>query len=766
MKKTKLILITVLVSVILLACLGCLGYFGAKTVRRTRLRMAARSAFAAEEWKKAEKLLTEYVGKDPDSEEDIVRLAQVYRHFGNTGEEMHSWYKASALNPLKPEYWDSYTECAMNARDFGHLYSSLGRKLVLNADLAPKDRIRYLICAVMTKRIKEAEKFYGETIKADPEAFKKDDLGRFAEFLVVSDRQAPVERTNFINDGMKSDDPVVRLESILRYLVDLEMSDEDEDSVFEQEETMLKEALALNRYAVIPILANVYFFRLRFSSVIEIAEPYLADIENAMLSIFYAESCVYAGQSEKLKSLAEKTGTLGLKYRLLSSYFEALYDFSQGMEKSDDLAKHMQETSGAVKTDLSNLINLQIALNSDDMEKMCVSLETIMRNPPFYNIRERACTAVRHYMVAKIGEKPELAEDTRMIKLAHLLSTVDKADPLLMRIRISDLRKKNMLSSQILQENLDVFPVDPYLLQVAAEYELFTNGDPEKCIEYTERFYALKDEKRSSTFDLLHMLALELSGKIDEATKEYTALVDNTEMDREILYRYFRFCIDHERQAELSKMAARLSSSDVPDLKALAPFFRAEELFLQEKKDEALSVLESAKTDNPDFALRAASLFSSYDKLDQALSRYLALVGKHSDQKLVLADIAEVYLAKGMKPKALSYAKQAWETNHDDGIGQFVYAKMLVANGLYQDANKALIIPRRKIELPGEVRGLWTDIMLHCVREDIEKEQFRRALDRTNHYLTLFPDDATFLEFKARAEQELKKQQDSQKNEQ
>ncbi len=766
MKKTRIILSIILISVVLLACLGCLGYFGVKTLRRSHLRVSAREAFAAGDWKKAEKLLTEYVGKDPDSEEDYVRLAQVYNHFGNTDEEMDCWYRACVLNPLKPEYWDNYTGCALNARNFAHLYATLSRKALLNNELPPKDEHLYLICSVMTNHGKDAEKQYETMLKKNPDAFQQGDLARFAEFLVTFSKHTDVERRSFLDEFMKSDDSFVRLESILQYLVDLRLSGEDEDTIFEQEETMLKDAVALNRFAATPFLGSLYFARLKFSSVIEIAEPYLADIANIPLSIVYAESCVYCAQPEKLKPLAEKFRTLGTMHKLLASYFDALLDFSQGLEKNDDLAKHMQEAGGAVQTDLANLINLQIALNNDNPEQIVSSLEMILKNPLFYNLQERARTAVRYYLGSKIGENPELAEDLRMVKLVQLISGPDKMDPFLMRITISDLHRRNLLTRQIIQENLEAFPLDPYLLQVAAEYELFS-GDPEQCLEYVERFYGLEGEKRSNIFDFLHMLALELSGRIDEAAKEYTALVDNTEMDRGVLYRYFRFCIDHERMDELSKMADRLDASDVPALKALAPFFRAESLFLQGKKDEALSQLGTAKTEHPDFALRAANLFSTYDVLDEALSRYLALLGKHPDSRLILANIAEVYLAKGMKPEALSYAKQAWETNQDDRIGQFVYAKMLAANGQYQDAERTLIIPHRKVEMPeDEVRELWTDIMLHCVREDIEKEQFRRALDRTNHYLILFPDDAAFLEFKARAEQELKKQQDSRKNEQ
>ncbi len=765
MNKTKLILAIVTVLVILLACLGFLGYFGVKSMRRTHLRMEAREAYAAEDWKRAEKLLNEYVEKDHDSEEDLVLLANVYRHFGDTEKEMRCWARASMLNPLKTEYWDIYTECAMNARSFGHLYSSLSHKALFNAELAPRDQALYLICMFMTNRVKDAEQYYERILKEDPEAFQRDDLGRFAEFLITYKKHTLEEHAAFIEYGIQSDDPVVRLESILFLVAGLTFSNEDEDAVLEQKETMLKEAVALNWFAATPLLADFYFTQLKFNSVIEIAEPYLADIEDLLLSVLYAESCVYAVHPEKLIPLIEHFRSLGRKYRMQVSYFEALYDFSQGAEDNDELSKHMQELGAAAQTDLANLINLQVSLNNDNVEKICSSLETIMKNPPFYDLQERARSAVRHYLGRKIEEDPSLARDPRMVKLVQFISRPDEKDPFLMRITVSDLNRRNVLNRQIIQENLDAFPLDPYLLQVAAEFELF-NGNPEQCLEYTERFYTLKEEKRFNAFDLLHMLALELMGKIDEATKEYTALVDNNEMDRKILYRYFRFCIDHERQAELSAMADRLEASSVPDLKALAPFFRAEGLLLQGKTEEALSMLESAQTDHVDFALRAANLFTSFDKLDQALSRYLALVDKHPDKLLVFANIAEVYLAREMKEEALSYAERAWETNPDNGLGQFVYAKMLAANGRYQDAERVLRVPHRKVELSEEVRELWTDIILHCVQDDLDNHRLTRVLERANHYLILYPDDFTFQDFKARVERELKAESDSRNPEQ
>ena len=762
--KTKIILVVILISVVLLTCLGFLGYFGVKTMRRSLLRVEAREAFAAEDWKKAEKLLSEYVQKDPNSEEDYVRLAQVYRHFGDTNREMLCWYRASSLNPLKPEYRDAYTASAMNARDFWHLYTSLSRRIRLGENLSSKDQMLYLICAVMTNRAKDAEQSYARMIKADPESFRQNDLARYAEFLVTTNKLTESERSLFIEQGLQSDDSFVRLESILFYLGGLRSSGQDADSIDEQMVSMLKQAAGFNRFAGTPYLANYYFSRFKFNSVIEVLEPFLEDIEHFPMSILYAESCVYRAKPEKLKTLADRYRTLGQKYRLLVSYFDALYDFSQGTGNNDNLAKNMQKVGEIVQSPLANLIKLQIALNNDTLENICNIFETIMKTPPFYDLHERARSAVHHYLRNKINKDPELAGDARIVRLAQLLLMLGSQDPLLMRITISDLFKKKLLTRQILEENLDAFPEDPYLLQVAAEFELF-NGELERCLEYIERFCAL-DVESSTSFALLHMLALELTGKIDEAAEEYAALVDNNEMTPKILYRYFEFCIRNERRAELSVMADRLEASSVPEVKALTPFFRAEELFHQEKKEEALDLLETAQTDQPDFALYAADKFSSCGRVDQALSRYLALVGKQADQRVVLANIAEIQMARGKKDEALSYAKQSWETDQDNGIGQFVYAQMLAVNGRYQDAEKVLKIPNRAIEMSNGVKELWTDIMLHCVREDLAKRSFQSALDRAKHYLILFPDDATFLEFKTHAEQELKKAQNSRNPEQ
>ena len=758
MKKIQIVLAVITGLIVLASCLGLFGYFGMKMMKQSRQRMEARAAFDAKDWKKAEKLLKAYVSEDLDSEEDFVRLAQVYRHLGNTEEEMRCWGRASELNPLKPEYRDDYLACALGARAFRHLQTTLSHKLSLNVDLSPKEKMLYLISAVITMREKDAEQFYSVMLADDPLVFHRSDLGRLAEFLVTYRQLDPDDRKSFLKYGVESDDSFVRQETILFSLADLEWTGGDVETVLKKKEAMLKQIAGMNRFIGVPLLADFYFGMLKFGTVIELAEPYLADIDDVLLSIIYAESCVYGAQQEKLLPLIDHFRDLGRMYRTQLSYFEALYDFTQGEEKGDELAARMREVGSAAQTDLANLINLQLALNNDNLEKVRNSLEAIMRNAPFYDLQDRARASVRHYLGTKIEADPELVNDSMMARLAQLISTPEVKDAFLMRLIIADMGRRNVLSEQTIQENLADYPFDPYLLQVAAEFELF-NGHPDLCIEYTERYFSLNLERRSTNFDLLHMLAQELSGNIDEATKEYTALVDNSEMDRGILYRYFRFCIQHGRTKELDKMAERLGSSSVQGLKELAPYFHAEVLFSQKKTEEALDLLETADTDCLDFVFHAANMFTAHERLDQALSRYRSLVGTYPDQRLVLANMAEAYLAKEMKAEALSCAERAWEDDPDDQFVQFIYAKMLAANGRYQAAERVLRIPYRHIELPDTIRELWTDIMVHCVQEDFENRLYLHALDRANHYLVLFPGDIMFQEYKARAEEEFRQEE-------
>ncbi len=112
--KRKTFAIIVL-GLVLLASLFACGYYGVKTLRRTRLRRAAMTAYENKEYILAERLLRQYVQKDPNAEAEYVALANIYREFGNTGMEAQMWNTASSLNPLSVEYRENLLNAAARA---------------------------------------------------------------------------------------------------------------------------------------------------------------------------------------------------------------------------------------------------------------------------------------------------------------------------------------------------------------------------------------------------------------------------------------------------------------------------------------------------------------------------------------------------------------------------------------------------------------------------------------------------------------------------
>ena len=124
----KTIAIIVLGIVLLTSLLVC-GFFGVKTVRRTRLRRAGMEAYEKKDYILAERLLLQYISKDPNAEKEFAALANIYHEFGNTGMEAQMWQSASALNPLNTEYHEKMLTSAVQSSNYTLLHGILGRKV-------------------------------------------------------------------------------------------------------------------------------------------------------------------------------------------------------------------------------------------------------------------------------------------------------------------------------------------------------------------------------------------------------------------------------------------------------------------------------------------------------------------------------------------------------------------------------------------------------------------------------------------------------------
>ena len=135
----------IILGAVLLASLLAGGYFGVKTVRRTRLRHAAMAAYEKKEYVLAERLLRQYLGKDPNAEAEVVALANIYHEFGDAGKEAQMWQTAGSLNPLNREYRENMLTSAMRSASYGLLYSALGRKTKMGEQLSDRELCLYVI---------------------------------------------------------------------------------------------------------------------------------------------------------------------------------------------------------------------------------------------------------------------------------------------------------------------------------------------------------------------------------------------------------------------------------------------------------------------------------------------------------------------------------------------------------------------------------------------------------------------------------------------
>ena len=278
----KIIALIVLGFVLIATLLAC-GYFGVKTVRRVRLRRAAMTAYENKDYLLAERLLNAYTRQDPNAEAEFVALANIYHEFGNAGMEAQMWQTASSLNPLNKEYYENMLTSAVRAASYPLLHGILGRKVRGNEELTDQELYLFVISSYRAGYQKDGDDAYQKAVKADPEAFHKNELGRMAEFMATYPNLSEGERDAFLYQAMKSEDPVIRFEALYIAFRRLEQRNGDDAEY----ESMLKQLVETNYFAGTPLLVDYYFSKYRFDDLSEVLEPYIKNIDDMYLYLIY-----------------------------------------------------------------------------------------------------------------------------------------------------------------------------------------------------------------------------------------------------------------------------------------------------------------------------------------------------------------------------------------------------------------------------------------------------------------------------------------------
>ena len=767
--KRKTFAIIVLGLILLASLLAC-GYFGVKTIRRSRLRRAAMTAYENKEYILAERLLRQYVQKDPNAEAEFAALADIYHEFGNLGMEAQMWQTAYSLNPLKQEYYENLMTGAVNAANYQLLYSVLGRKAKAGEALTGRELYLLVLSACRSGHQKDADTVLKQAVKADPEAFHQNELGRLAEFMVKYDSLSDSERGTYLAGAVRSEDPLIRLEAILCSVRRIRQQDGTDRA--EEIEALLKQAVETNYYVGTLYLADFLFSQCRFSDVIGILEPYQKKIDDINLYLLYAEGCAFEQKLDELKALAQKLRRKAGAFSILADYCDILIAYLE--DDGAKLSAAVRKSGNIIISPLSRFIRLRVAMMNGSSDEVRSVAREIFSSPPFHDLHKRALLLCMDYLAGEM-EKPDNGKDlSQMADLAKILSGYLQDNPMLAEIILLDQYKKGLANEADLTAALAKFPEDAIIIRIAAEYLVF-HGKAEQALPMLEQVLAAVKEAKEEPdrdFLFLYMLALDQLERYDEAAVIFHSLVEQSEFNLELLHQYFQFCVENERVAEMTSMADQLGTLNDGKLEHFAKFFRAASLLVpedddedvdEEKENEALDLLASTPTGDPDFTFYAANTLCQYDRLDEAEAKYKAILKSFRLPALIYVNLSELNHARGDEAKALENAKQAFGLEKNSMLPAFVYAQRLSEAGKYEEAVAALNFPRRAVTYREDIVALWADCMRQVIEKTIASAKYQQAEELCKHLLIIVPEDEFGLENLEKVQRKLHPKKDLEK---
>ena len=733
------ILILLGFAIVILICIGACFFYAFKDIGKYRHYAKASALYEAGDYEGAKELFIKVIGEDPNKEEAVAAMADIYRHFGDWANEAFFRQRLMRLNLLNPDYAADYMKAAFRARNFTSIYSLLNLKVMENPELPPEEGAMYLVSALLSGHAQGGKTFYTARKRERRDYFSSTEIGRLAELLLTASELDEKKANTLIKslDGIR--DPQIRFETI-NVLLHFYSNQDDPESEATMEK-LLSQAVELNNYAGAPMMADFYFSRGRFDETIRICEEYLKTKMNAQMPIFFGESCVLSGQAERIRPLADRIrGLRGRQSKTLAAYLDALSAFCG--EDFPNMRTLLLEAGSSIETPLSLLMRFHLAVLNDSPKEVLLSLRSIMRKP-FLDFQMRAGSAAMIYLLTKFDNGVPDADTLQdYAEIAALIQASDERSSFLQRIILLDHRNRGILKEDELLAALERYPDDFVMLRIAAEYYL-RNGQPERAMDFISAYNELQDVPDRSFIAVLHVLALAELGREQEAEKEFRALLE-ADGGETLLYPYYSFCIESGLADALKSLASWLETlPKASPARSALPFVRAEILFADPAtKDRALDLFEKSEADDPRFVFHAATRLAKAGRLDAAFKRYLAVRDTAPDKALVDINLSELYFGRGEKDAALASARSAWQEARNSLLARYTYGKRLFELGQYAEVLDVLDFPHYKASFPEEMLNLWEKCIRECIKADFDAGRYGTAQEKARQLVTYFPRDS------------------------
>jgi len=724
---------------VFLICMFSSFFYALKDIGKYKYYSRAREVFASGDYEEAKELFIKVISDDPNKEDAIKAMAQIYHHYGDWANEAFFRQRLVRLNPLNQEYYHDFLKAAFRARNFGTLYSILNLKVMEDPELPPEEGALYLIAALHSEHVSVGKAYHADRIKRNPKYFSDTEYGRYAELLLKSSEINQDKARSIIASLPDIKDEQIRFETINTLLYFLAKQGKRESD--EQMEKLLLESVELNEFAGAPMLADFYFYHYRFADTIKVCEAFLKTKMNVVIPVLYGESCLLSGHPEQIPPFADKVRLLrGRQSKIIASYLDALYAFSKGDETQ--LRAAMLEAGATIETQLSLLMKLQLAIGSDSSKEIYLLLEKLIKDRPFLDFPQRARTVALEYLL-KQANSDLLSDPDRLnacAGIALLIETQGDDVSFLKRIILLDRFKRDLLTEEELLSAINAFSNDPVFLWIAAEYYL-KRGQAARAMDYITEYNSLEGIESNDSMIILHILALDQLGHRKEAEAEFRTLVESRG-DGMLLSLYYDFCVENKMPDSLKSLSSWIESlpKDSPN-RAVLPFIRAEILLSEGKQAQAYDMFEKSPSDNPQFVFHAATRLAEAGRIDAALARYRSIRDTYPDKALLNLNLSGLYNRKGDAKKALECARAAWDVDQNDLQARYIYGKRLFEAGQYADVISVLKFPQFKASFPQEMLDLWAKAMHEQIRADFDAERYTPALEGAKYLLIYFPED-------------------------
>lgn len=741
--KIKYLILAILV-LISLGCIGSFGYLMFKNRQKVELFKTAMSEFESGNYRQAETGFQAVLRNDRNNEIAIAKLAELAERRTSWPEAAYYWSRAAALNSFIPAYFDSAIKATFKCRDFAESIRLLERQKETKS-ISERQEIILAYSHFMLRNYEPARMILNKTEQQEELSTPLAKL--LALYLQIRMKTNP-EIITELDNLAKSGDPDTMFEALTALSVIYQS-----EKKFIEAEKSLKSAVALNRFAGLPQLADFYLFRGNYTAA-------AAAYQEALT--FGPSSGIAAKLGDVLAAQKDQAGILKLakSYRsgnrqILKTgyYLDALAAFLVSDWKT--MGENLRHLDNSFNSPPAILMNLCLAVYELDAIKTEQALRRLSSDNRLKPVATRALQITMPFIIGLVQQQ----RITEAANLGRQLQKAGASDIIVDRLVLADNLRQNISVSSEIKRALETSPQDHVLLGIAAA-DALRSGRYAEALKYVE--HNQKNGITATDVQLQRIVALEGLKRLDEATTEFKRTIELNPNNLELLQLFINFAVRNNRVADLKDLVIKINTLEDTKIKQFTPYIEAEIAFLTGDKALVKSHLKNAKTDIPQLVFRAAVLYGMIDELDAGIKTYQNIIDSYPDRGFVRINLSELYAAKGMKQQSLEVAEAAWRAEPERPEILECYGIRLAEMGNLKES--ATILEQALAKSAGGVTraiGVWQTVQEKLIEQEFANKNYTDCRDSCRKLLRRSPGHPKAIQYQDKLN-EIEKQQKEQ----